>query len=214
MWVMKKLIKSRCVLTASNTCTSNSTRLIETTTFDNLLRPLLIATEDAKKANSAIYQHNSYNDAGSNTFASHAAITANESDGATNTYDGLQRLVTMSQAHGGTQTVSYLPGNKIKVNDVGGNEKITTYLAYGIPQYKTITLVEDEESVITSIDHDIFGHVIKIKQEGPGKDGIGTVSLTEYKVYDSNMQLCKTVRADVGQTAVQRNVLGETLWVV
>ncbi len=206
-----QLVKSQCTLNATKeACVSGTLRHTQTLTFDSKLRAVKVVNKD-HLLDISVFEKFNYNDAGRVTFAAYAADDDSQTDGISSSYDGLQRIHTISQSGGGTQTSTYLAGNKRKVNDFNGIDTTTTYLAYGAPDYRQPSHIASPESVTTTLAIDLFGDINAITQSGPNKAGTGTISQTQYNVYDSNRQLCKVVRKDVGQSYYSYSVLGELL---
>lgn len=176
--------------------------------FDGLLRPTLTKETDNTITR---YQNQSFNAYNQPLFTSYWSASATETAGVTRTYDGLQRLDSLVQTGQGTIDYDYLTGNKIKVTDAENNVTTTTYLAYGKPSYEKATKIESPEGVTTDIDVNIFGNITSIKQSGKDKDN-RDISLTEYRAYNAQQQLCKIKRADTGQTVFGHNALGQITW--
>jgi RHS repeat-associated protein len=202
----------RCTVATDSAC-ENGTSVLETTSFyDALLRPMQTRTSNLNNLTN-VYVNNEYDTYGQLTFQSFPSFSNDEAEGTTNVYDALQRLVSTSQNHGGSQTVEYLSNNRQKTTQqtsaTTSNETTTTYLAYGAPAYNQPITISSPESVSTSFEVDIFGNVDSVTQAGASKDGSGTVSLTQYHAYDDLRRLCKVTRADVGITVFKRNALGE-----
>lgn len=183
----------------------------ETTTYDHMLRPLVTAKTDVLSATSR-YQNRSFDAVNQTVFESYWSSSPTESDGTHMAYDGLSRLRSNSQTGGGTHLTDYLSQNRIKTTNTRGFSTTTEYLAYGAPEYQSITAIASPEGVSTLHSINLFGDITAVTQTGPGKGGVGTVTQTEHRAYDSNHQLCKVVRNDVGQTAYAHTVLGERIW--
>jgi RHS repeat-associated protein len=200
----------KCTLNADKSACNDIPKFTSIETFDGLLRPVLTEHKDMVN-NVSRYQNQSFDVNGNSTFTSYWSTTNTESAGMSNVYDALQRLKTTSQTGGGTSTTQYLSGNRIKFTYPNNNITTTTYKAYGEPSYANMLSVSSEENVTTSQVINLFGEVKSVTQTGPGKDGVGTVSQTEYRAYDDNHNLCKVVRNDVGTTIFTNNILGEVL---
>ncbi|WP_448569375.1 hypothetical protein, partial [Thalassotalea ganghwensis] len=211
----------RCTLNVAKTACSDTALMTETTTYDGLLRPVLVKTEDGitGDGSNTVYQNNEYNAYNKLTFQSFPSSSDTETSGTTYSYDGLQRLISQSITDGGTVTTEYLAGNKIKVTDAGKNTEVknneqhsttTTYLAYGSPSYEQAIKIESPESVTTTIDINLYGNINSITQAG-NRDG-NSISATEYRYYNDEQQLCAVKRDDVGSTVYHRNNLGQVEW--
>ena len=204
----------KCILATRSRCAPDTLKLQTTTLYDGLFRPLIVNSEDVVN-NEYRYTRSRFNAYGKATFTSYPSSTLpiiTSTSGFSMVYDGLQRLQTTSQSGGGTQSIYYENDNKRRVNDFKGNDTTTTYLAYGAPSYHQALKIASPENVTTSMVIDVLGHTHSITQTGMDGKGAGTVSQTQYHVYNHLKQLCKTVRKDVGTTAYHRNVLGEILW--
>ena len=207
-----KRIGRSCILnTDKSGCESGSIALESISEFDALYR--ILRSDDNDISNSTNrYQTVAYNSLHQPTFTSFKSGSVTEDQGITNTYDNLGRLTSTTLSNGGTVTRDYLSGNKIKATDAEGNETTTSYLAYGSQDYSQVLTINAPEGITTSHVINIFGDLISTTQTGPGKDGSGTISLTEYRAYDGQHFLCKVSRRDVGTTVFSNNLLGEVQW--
>ena len=192
----------KCTLVANN-CTN--TKLTNVTSYDNLFRDTLSATTD-NTANATRYVINEYNSANQLLFTSHTSSSINELNGTTNSFDALGRLKSTTLSGRGTQSITYLSGNKQKVSNFNDKSTTTTYLAYGAPAYSQATKVESPQNITTNIAINLFGNITAITQSGNGE------SLTESRLYDSQQRLCMTKRIDVGNSVFKYNTLGELTW--
>lgn len=204
-----KRISKGCTLTADRLgCVAGSISLEVTSEFDALYRIKSVDEHDVLTSVRK-YQNFKFDSQHSPIFTSHKSVDSAVEEGTTNTYDNIGRLRSSMISNGGITTYEYLSGNKIRITDAEGNETTTTYLAYGAPEYNQMLNVASPEGVTTTQVINIFGNVTNITQAGPGKNGTGTVSLTEYRAYDAMQHLCKITRNDVGTTLFSNNVLGE-----
>ncbi|MGV2873214.1 RHS repeat-associated core domain-containing protein [Colwellia sp. E150_009] len=205
--------EERCTLNSATSTCSGAVAFTTTTTYDGLLRPVLVKTSDGTNT---VYQNATYNADNQLTFQSYPSREEDETKGVSYSYDALQRSKTIAKSSGGTVTYDYLAGNKIEVTDAGKNinnvqhSTTTTYLAYGSPSYEQAIKIVSPESVTTDIVIDIFGNTASIKQSGL-HDG-SAISQTEYRAYDAQQRLCQIKRSDVGTTVINRNTLGEIQW--
>lgn len=207
-----KRVGKSCTLTSDRSgCVAGSALLESTAELDALYRIKVVDDYDLLTTTHR-YQNFSFNSLHLPVFTSHKSESVSELAGTTNTYDDIGRLKTSSLSSGGTIGYEYLAGNKIRVTDALGNKTTTTYLAYGAPEYSQMLSVVSPESVTTTQSINVFGDVTSITQTGPNKNGSGTVSMTEYRAYDSQHNLCKTVRSDIGVTVTNNNLLGEIQW--
>ena len=204
-----KSVLSRCILNAEKIACSDTAKLTVTTTYDGKLRPVEIVTTDIAKQKS-IYQNFTYNHFDRKTFASFPSNYAGETLGITYDYDAIQRLTSEVVSNGGSQTTSYLSGNRVKTNNFEGYETTTTYLAYSEPSYGKATSIISPEGVTTSLSVNVFGEVESITQSGSHKST--TISQTQTNLYNTAHQLCMVKRKDVGNTYYQYNYVGELIW--
>lgn len=186
-------------------CGSGTTIMTNETTYNAALRKTqLIATDVA--SNKRVIKNWGYdrqNHLSYSTWPTRTDLT----------YDALKRLNSATKAGVvRSQTLTYQAGNTRKISDFEGHETTTTFLAYGQPEYRQAVLIDSPEDIDTTLAINLFGNITSIKQQGPNKTGISTLSQTQYHVYDSRQHLCKTVRNDVGTTVYNNNALGEVLW--
>nr|WP_136249776.1 RHS repeat-associated core domain-containing protein [Ningiella ruwaisensis] len=193
----------RCVLNSTRNACTNSSDLTITETYDALYR--LKQTKTAGSGENR-YQRFSYNHHDQQTFVSYISSSSSESRGTSSDYDALQRLISSTVSGMGTNSIEYLSGNRVKQTNPRGYASITTYRAFEGPSYRLPTLIEAPENVDTQLHYDYFGNVTSITQSGGGK------SSTEYRYYDSANNLCLIKRADIGNTAVKMNLMGEMQW--
>lgn len=208
---IKRISRSCTLNTDRSGCMDGSVALESTNEYDALYRILLSHDKDVTNSLSR-YQNFDFNSLHLPTFSSFKSTSSTESDGTSSGYDHLGRLTSTTLSGGGTVTTAYLAGNKIRVTDAEGNQTTTTYLAYGAPEYSQALTISSPESVTTTQVINVFGDITSITQSGPGKDGNGTLSQTEYRAYDGRHHLCKISRNDVGTTVFSNSVLGEVQW--
>jgi RHS repeat-associated protein len=79
---------------------------------------------------------------------------------------------------------------------------LTSYLAYGAPEYSQAIDIGSPEGVRTRMTVNVFGDITQISQGG----------VIESRAYDNFHYLCKVSRSDVGTTVMTNNVLGEAQW--
>jgi RHS repeat-associated protein len=207
-----KRIARKCSLTTDRSaCIAGSVTIESISDFDALYRILKSSNHDLGN-NIHRYQNFSFNSLHLPIFSSFKSDVISESAGTINVYDNLGRLKSTALSHGGISTYEYLSGNKIKVIDAKGNQTTTAYLAYGAPDYTQSKNIVSPEGVTTVRTINIWGDTTSITQSGPGKNGVGVITQTEYRVYDSQHNLCKIVRNDTGSTLFSNNVLGEIQW--
>lgn len=174
------------------------------TYFDYMLRPILIKEWDAGSTdNTTRYYRTNYDFENKITYNSRAHTWSSTPYGVFTQYDALGRIVSIdNNTIAGFLSYAYLDGNRISETDNLGNVTTTSYLSYGSPSYQKAKKINAPEGVTTVLDYNLFGNVTSISQGG----------FTEYLVYDAHQSLCKTVRADVGNTAYYYNSLGELQW--
>ncbi|MBE0368096.1 RHS repeat domain-containing protein [Pseudoalteromonas aurantia] len=203
-------IVSRCELKEDHSSCEGDAIFKTTETYDNLLRLVSTENEDLtnpKELKSVRYQYFAYDHNNKQTFASHVTDSASIiTSGVYRNYDVLGRVEKISTTGLGDVVYEYLVDNKIKVTDAQGNATTTTYQAFGRPRYDIATKIESPENITTDIDVDIFGLVKSITQSGEQE------TFTETRLYDANKQLCLIQRADVGNTVMKYNALGELQW--
>ena len=198
----------RCELNKDKSDCNNTGYLYsKRTQYDALFRPRLDAYDDG---NTTVYVRREFNSRNQVTFESFKSSYETESKGTRNVYDDLGRLSTVTVSGTGTTTYSYLPGNKMAVEDAREHTTTTTYLAHGAPTFEQAVKIESPENVTTDINVNILGNIESITQSG--KRGEEDVSLTEYRAYDELNRLCLVNRADIGATVYKRNSIGEVEW--
>jgi RHS repeat-associated protein len=188
--------------------------LIKTTTngnyekkeyFDGLLRPILIKERDKTISTSTRYTRASYNGYNKPVYQSQPASTVSTSYGNTTTYDGLGRVTkVVNNALGGSGVrYSYAPDSKVTVTDNRNLVTTTTYKAYGSPSSSMpISIITPSNLSNTTMVYNKFGNVTSISQGG----------ITERRKYDAHQNLCKTVRPDIGNTAISIDAVGKVSW--
>jgi RHS repeat-associated protein len=180
--------------------TGNHKRVIY---HDGFYRPALVKEWDTNQTSIARYLRSGYDVLGRNTYQSFAHSSASTPYGINTEYDGLSRVkTTTNNTLTGNTHYTYLNNNRVQVNDNNGHVTTTSYLAYGVPNQNQATLIASPHGVNTTTAYDIYGKVKSITQGG----------IAEYRVYNDYQQLCKTVRPDVGNTALSYNIIGEVEW--
>ncbi len=197
----------RCTLNSTKANCTDTPIVTTTTTYDALLRPKLIKTQDADKT---VFLTKQYDFNNQLLFESFPSSDSFEPMGSIYEYDELSRLESITTTGGGSVTNEYLAGNKIQVTDAENNITTTTYLAYGSPSYEQATKIESPENVTTDININIFGNIESITQSG--FSGSTAISQTEYRAYDTAQRLCQIKRDDVGTTVFNLNANGSINW--
>lgn len=177
----------------------------KTIKLDGLLRPVLTKEWDfdneAATSRYTVQRFNAYNKP---VFTSYASASSTESQGTAFEYDGLQRLKRQySTVDNKGMDYEYLADNQIRTTDARGNSTTTTYRAFGSPDQKLPTKIEQPESVTTDIGYNLFDNITTVTQGG----------ITESRIYNAQQQLCRLVRPDVGHTAYKYNALGQPVWI-
>jgi RHS repeat-associated protein len=174
------------------------------TYLDGLQRPRLVKEWDKSNSSTARYTRADFDAASSRTtYQSLPSTSSTTIYGTTTSYDALGRtLVVDDNTTSGNVSYTYLTNNKVRVNDNKGNQTTTTYQAFGSPSQSQPTYIAAPHSTNTTLDYDIYGNITSITQGG----------ITEHRVYDSNLRLCKTVRPDVGNTAFNYNTIDQMVW--
>ncbi len=188
--------------------------LIKTTTkgnfeskvyYNGLLRPVLTKVRDKRDSSTIVYTRNTYNAYGKKTFQSQPKRSITTTYGTNITYDGLGRITkSVNNALGGNGVrYSYAPNSKVSVTDNRNLLTTTTYKAYGSPsQQEPISIVTPNNLANTIMTYSLYGNLKSITQGG----------ISEHRVYDYYHNLCKTVRPDIGNTAVSIDAVGNTVW--
>lgn len=198
----------RCTLNGSKSgCASTAVRQTNTT-FDALYR--MLETRDTDTINGGSrYKRYVYDSRHLVTFESFDSTSSGETQGVSKVFDALGRPVSSSISSGGQSFWHYLTGNKIRFTDPNSYATTTAYLAYGAPEQEQFLQIQSPESITTSQTINMFGDITSITQSGLGKNGIGSVSQTEYRAYDGLHNLCKISRNDTGVSVFANNMLGQ-----
>ncbi|MCU4677473.1 Ig-like domain-containing protein [Catenovulum sp. 2E275] len=176
------------------------------TYYDSFLRPRFTKEWDVSEPNSTMrYTRTDWDIDNKITYQSKPSSEQSTLYGTVFEYDMLKRVVVENDnSVTGQIDFTYHSDNRISKIDNLNNHTITTYLAFGAPNYKLATLIESPESIRTEYEYNTHYNLISITQGGA----------TENLVYNSNQQLCKSVRPDIGNRAYTYNVLGEVTTMV
>lgn len=198
----------KCTLnTAKTGCASTVVRQT-TSTYDALYR--ILETRDTDNLSTENrYKRYVYDSRHLVTFESFDSSSTGEAKGITRVFDALGRPISTNVSNGGKSSWLYLTGNKTRFTDPDSNVTTTSYLSYGTPEQDQFLQIESPESVLTSQVINVFGDITSLTQAGLGKNGIGTVSQTEYRAYDDLHHLCKVTRSDTAVSVYVNNILGE-----
>ncbi|PYE30151.1 hypothetical protein DFP83_1251, partial [Idiomarina fontislapidosi] len=173
------------------------------TYYDGLHRAIFVVNEDVTNSATARFQRMQYDGYNRLIFNSHPSTSASTPYGTKTYYDGIGRIIHVNDtAVSGATSYQYLTQNRTRVTDNKGNVTTTRYLSYGSPSQSQATTIQSPEGVTTELTYNVFDQLTRVSQGG----------LTEYRVYDGYQQLCKTVRADVGNTAYHYGAAGQLLW--
>jgi len=199
---------STCTLNSSRSGCINSSLLTTTENYDSFYR-----LQQSTLSGSGItrYQHFDYDSNNQQVFASHMSNSVNEVNGITTEFDALGRKSRQLMSGMGEINTDYLSGNRMRVIDAENNSTITTYRAFDSPSFGQPLTIDSPDNVTTNLDYDYYGNVTAITQSGLGDSG-QSISITERRAYDSNNNLCMSVRPDVGATATKLNLMGEPEW--
>ena len=224
-WDNSGLIQTSTRCTMSNhQCITGTDLLTVERHFDGLYRELSITTTDVKSSiaeTAIIKQHNSYNAYNKVTFASIPfyvtgadKTTTTSVAGMSTSYDGLQRTKTKIEIDLAQQqyptSLSYLLGNRVQITNPRGYTTTTTYLAYGQPSQQQATYIDSPEGLSTAIDINALGNITSITQSGLYNGA--NISFTEKRAYNSENQLCRTHRRDVGDSYFEYHDNGQLQW--
>ena len=168
-------------------------------TLDGLMRPILQQEGDATDSSTTRYSVKAFNAYGKEIFASVPSTSSTEIYGSVTSYDGLQRIKTMTNTPQGDLSYSYLEGNKIGVSNGRGHSTTTSYLAYGSPEQELPTAITQPESATTTLGYNLFDSLTSIVQG----------DITENRVYDTQQRMCLQKRPDTGVSVYQYNTLGQ-----
>ena len=180
-----------------------------TTYLDALLRPVLAKTEDTTDASLTRFVRKSY-DSQRAVFESFPADDAVAADGTNITIDGLGRVTQSAEnvSPYADTDYEYLAGNKVRGTNPRDKQTTTTYFALGAPDQSLPTLIQQPESVTTTIVRNNFGEMTSATQSGTNP----TVSATRSYFYDSSHRLCRQVDPETGSTAYSHNDAEQLEW--
>ncbi|MDH3273691.1 MAG: polymorphic toxin-type HINT domain-containing protein [Gammaproteobacteria bacterium] len=184
--------------------------LTVTTYLDALFRPVLTRTQDTTDSSLDRFTRSTFDHNGQVTFASFPSGTVTASDGTSTSFDALGRTTQVAEnvLPYATTSTSYLNGNKVQVTNPRGKVTTTTYFALGAPDQSLPTLIDQPESVTTTIVRNNFGEMTSATQSGTNP----TVSATRSYFYDSSQRLCRQVDPETGSTAYSHNNANQLEW--
>lgn len=170
--------------------------------MDALFRPLLTRERDTAR-NINVYVRQEFDAYNQPIFTSFPSDSDTESNGRATIYDGLQRVKRQYSTVDNTGIdYYYLTNNRVETVDPLNNRTTTTYRAFGSPEQKLPTTINQPESVTTTLNYNLFDNVSSIVQGG----------ITESRFYNAQQRLCRLYRPDVGATAYDYNAVGNIIW--
>ena len=176
----------------------------EVTTYDGLLRPLLVESVGGDESRFINYQ---YNATGNLEFLSLSSTDYNESAGVYMEYDALDRQT--AKTSGGIRTsTEYHPGNKVIAVDGEGNRTSTQYLAYGKPEQDFFYRISYPGGGHITAHYDARGNRTRVSKTGEFAE-YGNVTMSEVYSYDRFGRLCVKSRPETGAEFYLYNKLGE-----
>lgn len=183
----------------TTTETRGNHRLV--TTHDGMNRPVLVRTADLSGNAPSVYTKTTYDGLGRTTFTSFPSTSANPTTGVDTSYDGLGRVVQLREnvSPYATTSTSYLVGHKIRVTDPVGAQTTTTYRAFGVPTFNEPSLIQQPESMTTSLSYDSWGNLTAAAQGG----------FTQTWTYDSRLRLCNHFTQEQGGSVFAYNNANE-----
>ncbi|MEM7082082.1 MAG: RHS repeat-associated core domain-containing protein [Pseudomonadota bacterium] len=198
--------------------------------FDGLGRTTMTRSEETGDSSVRVTVRRQYTKQGQLAFLSFPDHTE-AADGTRYTYDALGRKIEeWDTTTNSTRTWAYLSGHRVRYLDGLGNETVTTYEAYGTPQYRLPVQIRqavsldsggpdidycgdppvpcrssnDSTYIETRLSYDQFGNVRSVMQAD---------RLIEYR-YDNHQKLCRISRPDVGDTTMAYSAQNQLLWSV
>ena len=173
-----------------------------TTTYDAMLRPILVRKQALSGGGGSIYTSTDYDALGRTIFESLPSTSSNPANGIVTSYDELGRVTQTQEtaSGGGTTTNEYLSDNKTRVTDPSGNVTTTTKSGYGNPDDGDIVKVEKPETITVDRSYDIYGNLTEVSQ----LKGDGTTHDGQF-YYDSRKRLCRRSIPETGDTLYQYN---------
>ena len=162
------------------------------TTYDGLLRPILMKTESTAGEFPAFYDSTAYDILGRTTFKSWPTTSASPSAGVNMTYDALSRptLVRENVTPFAETRTRYLTGGKTEVTDPALAVVTTTSRTFGAPgNSPEVMLVEDAMGAQTAMSRNIHGSILTLTQSGT-QNGF-TASIMRQFWYDNELRLCR-----------------------
>jgi uncharacterized protein RhaS with RHS repeats len=142
------------------------------TYYDAFWRTSLIQEYDAaNQSETQRFQRFTYDADGRQTFASYPSSSSTPSTGTWKTYDALGRLRSSSQdSEGGmlATLTEYLTGNKTRTTDPLGHQVITSFQAFGQPNYEAPVSIDVQGGAKTSIPRDVFGKPSSVSRTKSG----------------------------------------------
>lgn len=153
------------------------------TSYDAMLRPILIHQRPLSGGGGDIYSRYEYDSLNRETFASFPMSSPTGTTGTNTFYDTLGRTIRtrLTVAPFSETLTSYLPGNgQFEVTDPSGNTTTITRTGYGSPMDGTLVGVVQPEGVTTTLTHDVHGFPLSATQNG----------ITQSWEYDDRYRVC------------------------
>lgn len=172
--------------------------------LDGVGRVVLLSQADrADSSASPIYQNFKFDAHGRQVFRSYSSGAPKEADGIHLAYDVAGRLISRKQTSTGhIEYFDYLAQNRLRHRDFNGNATAYHYLAFGVPSYEQKTRIVHPENIVTSLDYNLIGNVVRVASSGFKKQYI----------YDEHQRLCKSFTPETGWTYYGYNGAGELTW--
>lgn len=182
--------------------------LVETTYYDELLRPVL--TQHGPS-----YISRDFDAAGRVVFESYPSTNPEEPNGIRYEYDGLGRLTKVerdTQNGEVVEDISYQNGNQRIVVDANSNKTIYTYRNLAAPDNEMLVKIEaafgQPEAQTTVINRDGLGAMTSATRSG----NFPYVSETRQYIYSAARDLCMVVDPETGLTVMHYDSRGLMNW--
>ena len=166
-----------------------------TTTYDDMLRPILERQQALSSGGGSIYVGTTYDGMGRKVFRSLPATSANYTIGISTSYDEIGRVTQTQEtaSGGGITSYTYLSGNRTQVTDPSGFVTTTTADGYASPDDGNTVKVEKPLGITVDYTYDIYGNVLTISQAKGG----GVTHDSSF-VYDNRNRLCRRKVPETG----------------
>lgn len=185
------------------------------TYYDGLWRPLQVVQYDANDpAATTRFNGFEYDNDGRVVFASYPSATSNPDKGTWTRYDGVGRIVSVSQdSELGllTSTTSYqsdAAGLYTVDRDPRGIEKRTWYQTFDEPSLGHPVRLVQAEGAVTQISRDAFGKPTSIARGSAD----GSQQVTRAFEYNGFQELCRSLEPESGLTLLGYDGAGNIAW--